>query len=399
MAPDPGRARSLLPEPRPISPAFSTWLDALRWVAAMAVCITHVRSVMLTDYTFKPVPSLIAKLFFWMHGFGHQAVIVFFVLSGYLVGGEVLRGLHRADFSWRSYSIRRLSRVYPVYLAALLLGALWDNLGAHYFDGLQLYDSGSHPFPMIFYCIKERLTPTVFTGNLVFLQTILVPTFGSNSPLWSLANEAWYYALFPLLLSPFFSAGRPVGRLFCLILFTAGAWFLRDEILAYFSLWLIGAGLHFLPRPLISVAWLSPLLLGIYLATDRLHWLDHWSVFQRDLVTAGLLGLWVNQLSYTSIGAPGPAAWHKRLAGFSYSLYLVHWPLGLFLAVVLNRITGQGYRMAFSAGAVLLYGSTLAFIYAFAWLVAQCTERQTGRIRNKLLAVTQRAPVVAAPAA
>jgi peptidoglycan/LPS O-acetylase OafA/YrhL len=122
-------------------------------------------------------------------------------------------------------------------------------------------------------------------------------------------------------------------------------------------------------------------------------------VFQRDLFTAGLLGLWLNRLSYTSTGAPGPAAWHKRLAGFSYSLYLVHWPLGLFLAVVLDKITGQGYRMAFSARAVLLYASTLAFIYAFAWLVAQCTERQTGRIRNKLLAVTQRAPVVAASAA
>jgi len=37
-------------------------------------------------------------------------------------------------------------------------------------------------------------------ANVFFLQTITVPVYGSNSPLWSLANEFWYYLLFPLLL-------------------------------------------------------------------------------------------------------------------------------------------------------------------------------------------------------
>ena len=40
---------------------------------------------------------------------------------------------------------------------------------------------------------------TAFIGNMFGLQTILVPSFGGNFPLWSLANETWYYILFPLL--------------------------------------------------------------------------------------------------------------------------------------------------------------------------------------------------------
>ncbi|HKB56922.1 MAG TPA: hypothetical protein VKC51_04970, partial [Lacunisphaera sp.] len=155
--------------------------------------------------------------------------------------------------------------------------------------------------------------------------------------------------------------------------------------LGYFSLWLLGATLCCLPRRLPVPAWLPPLLLASLLTLVRLRLLDGWSVFQQDLVIAALLGLWLNQLEHQVAAAPGPAAWHRRLAGFSYSLYLVHWPLALLLSVVLDKFTGHGHRMAFSAGAVLLYGAVLAFIYAFAWLVAQGTERHTASIRGKCL--------------
>src|SRR6202030_1593882 len=45
---------------------------------------------------------------------------------------------------------------------------------------------------------RSQITPGIFLGNLFFVQTILCRTFGSNGPLWSLANEFWYYVLFPL---------------------------------------------------------------------------------------------------------------------------------------------------------------------------------------------------------
>jgi peptidoglycan/LPS O-acetylase OafA/YrhL len=45
----------------------------------------------------------------------------------------------------------------------------------------------------------DHLGPEVLLGNLVFLQAILVPTWGSNGPLWSLAFEFWFYIWFPTL--------------------------------------------------------------------------------------------------------------------------------------------------------------------------------------------------------
>ena len=64
-------------------------------------------------------------------GLGHQWVIVFFVLSGYLVGGSVLRSVRTGSWSWRAYLLARLSRLYVVLLPALLLGGALDWLGMH----------------------------------------------------------------------------------------------------------------------------------------------------------------------------------------------------------------------------------------------------------------------------
>ena len=50
--------------------------------------------------------------------------------------------------------------------------------------------------------IAQALTAPVFLGNAAFLQRILVPELGTNGPLWSLANEFWYYLLFPAHSSP-----------------------------------------------------------------------------------------------------------------------------------------------------------------------------------------------------
>jgi peptidoglycan/LPS O-acetylase OafA/YrhL len=62
-------------------------------------------------------------------GLGHQWVIVFFVLSGYLVGGSVLRSVAVNHWSWRVYLLNRLTRLYAVLIPALVFGGLLD-LGA-----------------------------------------------------------------------------------------------------------------------------------------------------------------------------------------------------------------------------------------------------------------------------
>lgn len=387
MTPPDRLSPSLLPEPRAVPPGLSSWLDCLRWFAAMMVCISHVRSVVLADYAGGA--NLFVRAFYWIHGFGHQAVVVFFVLSGYLVGGEVVRALHRDSFDWRVYVVRRVSRLYLVYAAALLLGGLWDNLGLDFFNVHGIYNANAELFPMIYYSVADRLSLPILAGNVIFCQTLLVPPLGSNTPLWSLANEAWYYALFPLALWPCFTAGRLALRWFCLAAFVAGCLFLRTDILPYFYLWLLGVAPHFASRHrLVPLGIVAPLLFALLVAI-RFRWLPASTGYWQDVAIAALLALGLNALErLPAFAAPGPRALHRSLAGFSYSLYLVHWPLALFISAVLEQNFSSGYRLPFGGRSLAIYLAILAFIYGFAWLLAQGTEKHTAPVRDWLLART-----------
>lgn len=127
-------------------------------------------------------------------------MVVFFVLSGALVGGSVLRSVATDTWSWNDYLIRRLSRLYIVLIPALLLVLVWDCLGATlfsapwtYLDVMSAVTVGEHTL------IVHNQGVLAYLGNATFLMTIYVPVLGSNGALWSLSNEFWYYILFPCL--------------------------------------------------------------------------------------------------------------------------------------------------------------------------------------------------------
>lgn len=377
-----------LPAPRPIAPRFSLWLDLFRWVAAGAVCTSHVRAAVLVDYS-ASMPWLVRPLYL-LTGFGHEAVIIFFVLSGYLVGGEVLRGFSRGDFDGWVYGSRRAARLHVVLVPALLLGAGWDLAGLHFFNAHQLYTAFDPASPMFFFSAAAQLTWSAFAGNLAFCQTLLVPPFGSNYPLWSLANEAWYYLLFPLAAALVWGRGPAGRKVACLLLLVAGLWFVRGEVLRYFSLWLAGAALYFLPRPLLRPAWLPPLALAGALALTRLHLLGPGGAFRGDLLIALTFALWLNGLEHNSLNAPGPAALHRRLAGFSFTLYVAHWPLILLLVAACDQAFGLGHLMQPGAAALGFAALMVGVVYAYAWAVAQLTEQHTTVWRNRLLRLAGR---------
>src|SRR5262249_2036554 len=227
----------------------SVSLDALRGIAALAVAFGHWRSAFflaLTQVHVRHGVPLVAA--YALTSLGHQAVIVFLVLSGYLVGGSVVRALRAARWSWSQYLTHRLVRLWIVLLPALALGFGWDWLGIHYLRAPLLYAGigGNNITPDVLATSK----PPVLLGNAVFLQTVIEPPFGSNVALWSLANEWWYYVLFPLGACLFLSRYRralPLSASVALLL--ALAFMLRGNILLLFPAWLCGALLHFLPGP------------------------------------------------------------------------------------------------------------------------------------------------------
>jgi peptidoglycan/LPS O-acetylase OafA/YrhL len=59
----------------------------------------HLRSYIFQNYHELAHPGLLVKVFYFATGLGHRAVIIFFALSGFLVGGKALADiLHHRVF-------------------------------------------------------------------------------------------------------------------------------------------------------------------------------------------------------------------------------------------------------------------------------------------------------------
>src|ERR1700742_1036888 len=109
----------------------SVFLDLLRGVAALLVCLFHWRYLLFVDYSQITAYRVPLKYFYLVTSTSRQAVIVFFVLSGYLISSSIFRLERRAAWSWRLYLTHRLVRLWIVLFPALLLGFLWDSMGVH----------------------------------------------------------------------------------------------------------------------------------------------------------------------------------------------------------------------------------------------------------------------------
>ncbi len=85
-------------------------LDAVRALAAIGVVLAHVAAVLV----------LRGMSLRWA-AIGDAGVLVFFVLSGYLIASSVLRP---ARFDMRGYMIRRALRILPLYYASMLVALI-----------------------------------------------------------------------------------------------------------------------------------------------------------------------------------------------------------------------------------------------------------------------------------
>jgi peptidoglycan/LPS O-acetylase OafA/YrhL len=366
----------------------SVHLDALRGFAAFSVLLNHWRDAFFVDYQELAQHNPLVAAVYLATGLGHQWVIVFFVLSGYLVGGSVLRLVESGRWSWRGYLLARLTRLYIVLLPALVLGGAFDWAGTH-LAGTEAVYSGHSGMHALITDVHSTLTLPTLAANSLFLQTIALPgmggrqvsTFGSNGPLWSLSNEFWYYLAFPLLALLLAKARSWRVRVACGLGLVTWGWFVGSGIALLGIPWLMGVLIVYLPpfparrprtRGLAISAALAILGGGLVLAKI-------WHSLTTDLA----LGLAVTLLIWVTLHcatAPLPARYARvaqRAARSSYTLYLVHFPLLIFLKASLHLPRAfPGWQMgAISVG--LLVG-----ILLYAQLVYQLCERNTDRVRN-----------------
>jgi len=371
--------------PRALAPVASAHLDAIRALAAWAVMWGHVRSDFFVDFENVRAKGLAVKVLYFSTGFGHQAVMVFFVLSGFLISSSVLHGYASGRWSWREYAINRSSRLYAVLIPGLLFGLVLDRLGSTVFSASGLY---SHPLDGFGSAIaQDQITVSAFIGNLFFLQTILCPTFGSNGPLWSLANEFWYYVLFPVALFAGIAwMKHSVRRAIPLtVLAAAMVVFLGRDKFVGFLIWMAGCGLVLVysrfqnqPRPwLIPYAAISSLALVGCLVASRL---GRPALLGTDLSVGIAFSLFLFGVLHVGLGKQ--LGLYRRsahfFARFSYSLYVLHFPFLFFLrawTAPIERWQPIGLHLVYGAAAG-------AAAVSFAWLVSTFTESRTSMLRQ-----------------
>lgn len=146
------------------------WLDLVRFLSALLVVIAHCRANFFAIFSqLEPSSQTVtSKVFYLSTSFSDDAVFVFFILSGFLVGGGVLNSIfHREQINWRRFAISRFVRILIPLFASLLLCVL-----VYYLEGK---------------------TPSYVNiiGNALSLQGAFVPDEGGV--LWTMPYIVWSY--------------------------------------------------------------------------------------------------------------------------------------------------------------------------------------------------------------
>ncbi len=193
-----------------IKPGFSIYLDFLRFGAALVVLISHIWPLLFPNFRL-PWP-------------GHEAVVIFFVISGYVIAYATFR--HGMTF--KRYVAHRAVRILSVSIPAILLSiAIFPSV------------AGGEKIPYV-----ENMSPSISEIwkstwiSLLFLgeswTNNIRPAF--NGPYWSLSFEVWYYIIFAAaVFTPLRWRGLAVVIAMCI----AG-----PKILALFPIWLMGVWLY-----------------------------------------------------------------------------------------------------------------------------------------------------------
>lgn len=383
---------------------LSQFIEASRWLGALVVLAVHTSNLFVNIADIMSAPHGQLVYVWWFYSafeLGHQAVLAFFVMSGYLVGGAVLAHIRKNQYFLREYFIHRVSRIYLVVGPAVALTLVLDSLGRWLFAS-----SGVYQWPLF----DGHFSPVLFLASFLNLQGIAFDYFGTNGPLWSLACEFWYYVTFPLLLLPFARNyplpmrvfGFLLGAALLLGLSTPPSWFKFGYIL-----WAGGAFATLIERPIIRSRWRALLLYAAVVVVIRLvvrgHLLEThpWMADAADLLASGLFVIVLLAFRY------GPQEgfallrpkFHKTLADFSFSLYSIHMPILIFVRAAVGSTLGnewatqlataENYAVAFSAMGIAIISG---------YFFSRVTEAKTGAARRKLRALLDKwAPLPAPP--
>lgn len=369
-------------------------LNSLRLVAALLVVAGHVRTTFFQDYA-QEQPGLAKAFIFALTSLGNPAVLVFFTLSGYWVGGGALRGFKRGNFAFGDYLLRRLVRLWIVLIPALFLTLLVDKAGSALFPAADIYAR-----PELYTGVEAPVShnAAAFLRNVAFLQDFIVPAYGYDHPLWSLSYEFWYYIAFPCAILAFLPRQRWWVRIAALGGVAAALAIGGLQLLYLAPAWLLGAAAGAVPHAFDGVRG--------RLGPRRWDWcqlLAAVSIFVgmcavRFMGGEVLPGLILGTITAMAIVVMAPdlsrpnraVAMLSRASHCTYSLYTTHMPLIALLAALWMPNFGDRLHLL-SVHGLILFAAILALL-GFARIFAVFTEDRTEALRQAVSARLKRSP-------
>jgi len=309
------------------------------------------------------IPVVIFHAFPSLMPGGFVGVDIFFVISGFLISGIILKGLQRDTFSFSAFYSNRIKRIFPALLLVLascfvfgwffLLPGEFAQLGKHIFGGAGYVEN----------FVLRREAGYFDTSS--FLKPLM--------HLWSLGIEEQFYLTYPFLL---WLAWRLRRNLLAVIVPLV----LMSFALNLFKTMSDSVASFFLPQTRFWELWTGGLLACIGISTQKLETSPQAAKVKNIVSVLGVVLIAfaifrVHENAYPGwhalipvCGASllilgGPSAWINRhilshpfavfVGLISYPLYLWHWPLLSFPRII------SGRELTFTASAIAVTLSCL----------------------------------------
>lgn len=312
-----------------------TSLGVLRGIAVLAVCLCHLGGA--ADY------GNVFKAFFKAaHTYGVLGVQIFFVISGFIIPFS----LFKAGYTLRDYFLflyKRFLRLHPPYLAALLI---------------TLIIAGAS------YKLRHLSNPeTIYT---VFKSLFYLHVPIDNISFWTLEIEAEYYIFIGLFFIVLIKYPRFSMILLIPVLLLLNRTSLSSSIglirfIPYFLTGLVGFMIYIKEN---NKVFEIITITGIVVFTFIFFSIPEASV---SLATI-LIILYFKKPANSKLEFPGE---------ISYSLYLIHFIIGVKIINVLHRVCGPEYNAVVFVGAFIV-------TFIFGWLFWIFIEKPATGLSNKV---------------
>ena len=346
-------------------------LDLMRAVAILLVVYSHADDLL---YRYFAVDTSVSDV---------DGVDLFFVLSGYLIGGILLRTALATSVPWylrlADFWQRRWLRTLPNYYLFLLIN-----------------------IAMVHFTLAPGLININTLAYFVFLQNFMIPLDLLFFESWSLAVEEWFYLIFPLLLLLVLVLRRNVKYAFLtaaliMIVFSTAMRFPALHAVDSMFKW------DLLIRRIVVLR-LDTIGYGVLAAWVHYHFPKHWAGYKLPLFAIGLAGffisvwwrdgehIWFISACYYTFAALSMALWLPALSlwkstgkwgvvitflsKISYAMYLVNLPLRNLITPLLQDSS--------LARTIVIYALYWVLCIALAAMVYRFWERPFMELRKGL---------------